>query len=256
MINTRLGHGRRNDCGRTAEEEQDLRRLLLGLGEAAEGDLLRLVLAELEGHVKGLVGLDEAGRDHVDSDLEWRKRSVSWARLSSARKTYAVVDPFSSEALAEVRNGRLGRIVEALHFLERVSGVLWRRFARPPRRQKAHLSQGRVDDQGGHGADDDDRPLVLALDPERRGGLARVEHPQNIDVEEGVEVIRRELEGGLDDRDSGVLFITRLGCRREVAERGSALIHFHMPRPQRTSRPPSTHPFPSSRSPQKTRGKK
>lgn len=91
----------------------------------------------------------------------------------------SVRGPLGGEAAREVRDGTLGAVVE-------------------------DLGDGRVDDRVRHGRDDDDRTLLLALDPEVGGGLGRVEDAEDVDVEDLLEVVGGELERGLDDRDARV----------------------------------------------------
>lgn len=131
-------------------------------------------------HARGLSGLDETGGEHVDTDLGMRKNQRT-SKPTPSSQTHLVGSPLGSEAATEVGDGALGRVVEA-------------------------LSEGRVDNLGRHGRDDDDGSGLLALDPEGGGGLAGLEDTEDVDSKDFVEVVRGELESGLDDGDARVCY--------------------------------------------------
>ncbi|KAI3478815.1 hypothetical protein L1887_59219 [Cichorium endivia] len=155
--------------------------LLVGLREPAEGDAGGLEVADLGVHARGLLRVAEARLENVDAD--------------------AVLRPLGGEALAQVGDGTLGRVVEDLG--ERIIEALL------------------VVDLGRHGRGDDDGALLEArLDPELRGGLGRVEDAEDVGVVDVAEVLRGELHGGLDHRDTGVGKQTR-----DLAEVVLRLLH-------------------------------
>ena len=71
--------------------------------------------------------------------------------------------------------------------------------------QTTNLSEGRIHDLRRHRGDNNDRPGLLALDPEGSSRLASVENSEDVDVKDLLKVVRVELERGLDDGDAGVL---------------------------------------------------
>lgn len=154
------------DVARVLAEQEDRGVGLLGrLAEAAQGHARGLVVADLLVHHAGLLSVAEARLEGVD--------------------TNAVVLPLTGKTLDHVAHSTLRGVVE--HLGERVVQTLL------------------VVNVGAHRRRHNDRALLEAgLDPVLRNRLGSVEDTENVHVEHLVEIIRSELRGGLDHRDTGV----------------------------------------------------
>ena len=135
------------------------------LREPAHGDAASLEVPDTLVHTAGLLSVAESRLENVDTDT--------------------VLGPLGSKTLAEVGNSTLGRVVEDLS--QRLVEALL------------------VVDLRRHGRGDDDGTLLEArLDPKLSDSLGRVEDTENVGVVDVSEVIGGELDGGLNDGNTGV----------------------------------------------------